>query len=122
MTKAPSHRTAATEPRAAAARMARVLGLGSSAAGVRLLSDDDALPAEAMRLGRRRYCQTILLARRGRDVLLDGEGISCPAAAAAFGFRSLLEGLAGDKGLIGFGIVSDHDVGRRLFKGMSILI
>lgn len=36
-----------------------------------------------------RYCQAVMLARRGQAVLLDREGIVCPAVAAAFGFRPL---------------------------------
>ena len=60
-------------------------------------------------------------ARRGRDVLLDGEGISCPAAAAAFGFRPLPQGLQSGQGLVGFGIVSDSAVGRQMFIDMPRL-
>ena len=60
-------------------------------------------------------------ARRGGDVLLDGEGISCPAAAAAFGFRPLPQGLQSGQGLVGFGIVSDSAVGRQMFVDMPKL-
>ena len=41
------------------------------------------------------------------------EGIACPAAAAAFGFKSLPEGLKSGKGIVGFGIVSGESVGER---------
>jgi uncharacterized protein (DUF169 family) len=60
-------------------------------------------------------------ARHGESVLLDARGIACPAAAAAFGFRPLPEGLRSGKGLVGFGIVSDPAVGQRMFEGMSTL-
>jgi len=103
------------------ARMASILGLDGSPVGVRLLSEQDALPAGAMRLDQHRYCQALMRARRGQDVLLDAEGINCPAAAAAFGFRPLPEGLKNGKGLVGFGIVSDEATGRKMFEGMSSL-
>jgi uncharacterized protein (DUF169 family) len=60
-------------------------------------------------------------ARRGRDVVLDKEGISCPAAAAAFGFHPLPKGLQSGQGLVGFGIVSDNAVGRKMFIDMPRL-
>jgi len=104
-----------------AARMVSILGLSSSPVGVRLLSSDGKVSPGAERLLQHRYCQALMKARRGRDVLLDGEGISCPAAAAAFGFRPLTPALESGKGLVGFGIVSDEVVGRQMFANMPKL-
>ena len=58
---------------------------------------------------------------RGEDVILNNEGMSCPAAAAAFGFRPLSKALKSGRGLIGFGIVSDASVGEKMFQDMSRL-
>jgi uncharacterized protein (DUF169 family) len=60
-------------------------------------------------------------ARHGQSVLLDGAGIACPAAAAAFGFRSLPEGLRNGSGLVGFGIVADASIGQQMFQEMPTL-
>ena len=49
------------------------------------------------------------------------EELACPAAAAAFGFRPLPEGLACGKGLVGFGIVSEPSAGQVMFDGMTRL-
>ncbi len=68
-----------------------------------------------------RYCQAVMEARYGKHVLLDKGGISCPAAAAAFGFKPLPEGLKSGKGLVGFGITKHIDVGKEMFKGMDSL-
>jgi len=95
------------------------LGLTSSPVGVRLLSKTDATPELAEELHQHRYCQALMKARRGQSVLLDATGISCPAAASAFGFKPLPEQLANGKGLVGFGIVSDEAVARRMFEGMT---
>jgi len=110
-----------TEIRNSATMMVSTLGLSCSPVGVRLLSDDDPIPADVERMDKHRYCQAVMKARRGRSVLLDGGGISCPAAAAAFGFRPLPDQLKNGKGLVGFGIVSDEAVGARMFEGMTVL-
>ena len=68
-----------------------------------------------------RYCQALMKARSGSMVSLDAEGIACPAAAAAFGFRPLPEGLKNGKGLQGFGIVREVKTGENMFKGMTYL-
>jgi uncharacterized protein (DUF169 family) len=68
-----------------------------------------------------RYCQALMKARHGESVLLEPAGLSCPAAAAAFGFRLLPAQLANGKGLVGFGIVADEAVGERMFAGMPRL-
>src|ERR1035438_9522002 len=47
--------------------------------------------------------------------------MSCPAAAAAFGFRPLSKALKSGRGLIGFGIVSDASVGEKMFQDMARL-
>jgi len=101
--------------------MVELLGLSGSPVGVRFLGPDDDLPTGAAMLKGHRYCQALMKARSGQDVLLDPEGIACPAAASAFGFKPLPAGLESGKGLMGFGIVADEAVGRRMFEGMSRL-
>ena len=68
-----------------------------------------------------RYCQALMRARHGESVLLEADGLSCPAAAAAFGFRPLPPQLANGKGLVESGIVGDAGAGQRMFAGMPRL-
>jgi uncharacterized protein (DUF169 family) len=68
-----------------------------------------------------RYCQALMKARHGESVLLEPAGLSCPAAAAAFGFRPLPAQLANGTGLVGCGIVAEAAVGARMFAGMPQL-
>jgi len=103
------------------ARLRDLLELHGEAVGVRLLQAGSARPPEAKPLAQHRYCQAVMRARHGEDVLLDAAGIACPAAAAAFGFEPLPAGLASGQGLVGFGIVSDPEVGRRIFERMPKL-
>ena len=79
------------------------------------------MPEKTIRLNQHRYCQALMRARSGQSVLLDAEGISCPAAAAAFGFRPLPENLQNGKGLVGFGIVQKQATGQQMFAEMAYL-
>ncbi|MCF8108865.1 MAG: DUF169 domain-containing protein [Desulfohalobiaceae bacterium] len=98
--------------------MISILGLSGAPIGVRLVPFNEERPPEAEVLEEHRYCQALMKGRYGKDVLLDKAGISCPAAASAFGFRSLPAGLQSGKGLVGFGIVSDEAVGKKMFENM----
>ena len=104
-----------------AARMISILGLHSQPVGVRLLTEQHQAPEGASHLDQHRYCQALMKARHGANVLLGAENLSCPAAASVFGFRPLPEGLRSGKGLVGFGIVADEAVGKKMFEGMPKL-
>jgi uncharacterized protein (DUF169 family) len=106
------------EIRALGIRMVSILNLSSSPVGVRFLSEQSELPVGARVLNQYRYCQALMLARRGEHVLLDGHVIACPEAAAAFGFRLLPKELQSGRGLVGFGIVKDAAVGQKMFERM----
>ena len=98
-----------------------LLDLTSSLVGVKLIWKNDNMPAGAKPLSGHRYCQALMKARHGETVSLDAEGIACPAAAAAFGFKLLPEALKSGKGLMGFGITSEEITGKTMFEGMTTL-
>ena len=102
-------------------RVKQILGLTSSLVGVKFIAPDAIIPEGIERLSGHRYCQALMKARHGAHVLLDAEGIACPAAAAAFGFKPLPDGLKTGKGLVGFGIVNEESVGKTMFEGMTTL-
>jgi uncharacterized protein (DUF169 family) len=72
-------------------------------------------------LKKHRYCQALMRARNGQRVILEPDELSCPAAACAFGFRPLPQGLRSGKGLVGFGIVDKPETGQTMFAGMPHL-
>ncbi len=98
--------------------MKNSVGLSYYPVGVRFLGQGKDYPKDAEVLKGHRYCQALMKARHGESVILDAEGIACPASAAAFGFKPLPDGLRSGKGLVGFGIVQDESVGKRMFEGM----
>ena len=107
----------------AANRMKEILGLETEPVAVFLLPSGSVNPAfdSFGKVAAHRYCQLLMRARRGESLRLEPAEIACPAAAAAFGFRPLPEGLATGKGLVGFGIVADPSTGKTMFDGMTRL-
>ncbi len=107
-----------------AEQMCVVLGLATSPVGVCFLRTEAEVASYAQthtRLTGHRYCQALMRARQGRRVLVTGAGLTCPAAAAAFGFRPLPDKLASGEGLVGFGIVRTPEQGRLMFESMTRL-
>lgn len=98
-----------------------ILGLNTSIVGVKFIFSESEIPTKAKKLHGHRYCQALMKARHAQHVLLDAEGIACPAAAAAFGFKPLPEGLKTGKGLVGFGIVNQENTGKTMFENMTVL-
>lgn len=111
----------ASEARQAGEKMIELLGLSASPVAVKLCSEQADENEWPKRLTHHRYCQAMMKARHGESVWLDAEGIACPAAAAAFGFKDLPDALKSGKGLVGFGIVSDPDIAAKMFENMPRL-
>ena len=99
----------------------QILGLSTSMVGVKFIFSENEISSGVEKLNGHRYCQALMKARHGAHVLLDADGIACPAAAAAFGFKSLPEALKTGKGLVGFGIVNEDSTGKAMFEGMTTL-
>lgn len=104
-------------------RLEEILGLETAPVAVFLVRKGEMPPAsdQFKAVSSHRFCQLLMRARLGESLVLEPDGLSCPAAAAAFGFRSLPEGLAAGRGLVGFGIVSEPPVGKMMFDGMTRL-
>ncbi len=107
--------------RSSAEKVKNILGLDSSLVGVKFLFAEKELPPAVEKLAGHRYCQAVMKARHGAHVLLDADGIACPAAAAAFGFKPLPDPLKTGKGLVGFGITQEEHTGQTMFEGMTTL-
>jgi len=88
--------------------------------GVKLIHKGEEMPS----LGNQkllRYCQAIMLARRGAHILVTAENLACPAAKRAFGFADLPHNLANGKALVTYGIVEKEEVGHKMFQDMPRL-
>jgi uncharacterized protein (DUF169 family) len=65
-----------------------ILGLSYEPVAVKFLEDVVVLDGFELP-SKRRYCQALMGARQGKKCLITGDNLSCPAAAAAFGFSPL---------------------------------
>ena len=75
--------------RTAANRMKEILGLDTEPVAVFLLpsgADNSAFDGFVEVAGHR-YCQLLMRARHGESLRLSPDGLACPAAASAFGFK-----------------------------------
>ena len=98
------------------------INLSASPVGVKFIfKGAPGVIEKAKPLAGHRYCQALMKARHGEHVTIDAEGMSCPAAAAAFGFKELSDGLKNGMGLMGFGITFERETGQNMFKGMTTL-
>jgi uncharacterized protein (DUF169 family) len=68
-----------------------------------------------------RMCQLVMRARKGETLVLTKEGISCPAAAAAIGFKPLPKNLQDGSMLQGYGIFRDKEAAVKVMEYMPRL-
>jgi uncharacterized protein (DUF169 family) len=85
-------------------RMMEILELKNSPIAVKLIKPGEELPNIKAPGKRPRYCQLLMLGRRGETLLLTPENIACPAASAAFGFSPLPEMISSGKMLHTLGL------------------
>lgn len=102
-------------------RIVQLLGLSSFLVGVKFIFSVNGIPPKVEKLNGHRYCQALMKSRHGQHAILDADGIACPAAAAAFGFKQLPDGLKTGKGLVGFGIINQESTGKTMFEGMTTI-
>jgi uncharacterized protein (DUF169 family) len=105
---------------AAAGAVTEILGLSWSPVAVKFISRGQT-PPRLHAPDRRRFCQVLMEARRGEKRLLTPENVSCPAVAAALGFKPLPEKLASGEMPAGFGIFASPEAGRRTIESMPRL-
>jgi uncharacterized protein (DUF169 family) len=72
--------------REAAQEIEKILGLEAPLIAVKVVKMEEALPNIKAPQQKSRYCQLLMLARKGQILMLTAEDLACPAAKAAFGF------------------------------------
>jgi len=95
--------------------LTETVGLNALPVGVKFYEE---IPDEYLRAEDHRFCQTVMRARKGETLLLTAEDITCPAAAAALGFKPLPQKLEDGTMLCGYGIFEDPESGINVMKQM----
>jgi uncharacterized protein (DUF169 family) len=64
-------------------KLEELLSLESVPVAVKIIKAEEALPDIKLPTQNSRYCQLLMLARKGQTLMLNAEKIACPAAKAA---------------------------------------
>lgn len=96
------------------------VGLESEPVGIKFLKSASAANGAKL-VEDHRFCQLIMRARRGEELLLTKDEITNPAAAAAFGFKPLAEKLQDGSMLQGYGIFKDKEAAIKVMNDMPRL-
>jgi uncharacterized protein (DUF169 family) len=103
-----------------AALIKEILGMYTSPVAVKFY--EEFVPLEGFDLPeKRRYCQVLMAARRGGQVLLTPENIACPAAAWALGFEELPPRLSSGEMPAAMGFFGSPDAVVHTFSTMQRL-
>lgn len=97
--------------------LSRTVGLHASPVGVRFVETSTAQNAEQDY----RFCQAVMQARKGQNVTITKDHITCPAAAAALGFKQLPPNLQDGSMLCGYGIFKEKSAGMHVMNTMPRL-
>jgi uncharacterized protein (DUF169 family) len=99
-------------------RLQELLGMTRAPVAVKFILTTEPLPEGFVASPGRRYCQVLMEASAGAKALLTPDNISCPAAAAAFGFKPLPEKLETGEMLASFGIFASKEAGSNTIHSM----
>ncbi|MDZ7837088.1 MAG: DUF169 domain-containing protein [Actinomycetota bacterium] len=99
-------------------KLTQILSLSKPPVGIRFLSSEEYTNFDLnyKKELKARFCQGLNMAQTGKDILLDENNISCPAAAAAFGFKQLPPILSSGNMLYNMGLFSDPQTGKKMME------
>lgn len=97
------------ENRILSQKMEEILGLDYSPIAVKIVKTEEPLPDIKLPTQKSRYCQLLMLARKGQTLMLTAENIACPAAKAALGFAPLPEKISTGEMLCTLGLFTSKE-------------
>jgi len=105
-----------------ASQLKQILGLEREPVGVSFMKE---LPLGGMpgfdTDTKTRYCQALMRAGQGEQIVISASNISCPASAAAFGLKPLPDKLANGEMLLMMGLFASPEAGKKAMEGMTRL-
>lgn len=99
-------------------RMEEILGLDSSPIAVKIVKAEEPLPNIKLVTQKSRYCQLLMLARKGQILMLTAENIACPAAKAALGLGPLPEKISTGEMLCTLGLFTSKEAAAKTMSMM----
>jgi len=95
-----------------------ILGLETPPIAVKIIKTEDPLPDIKLPTQMSRYCQLLMLAKKGQTLMLTAENIACPAAKAALGLGPLPDKISTGEMLCAIGLFSSKEAAA---KTMSMI-
>lgn len=92
------------------------VGLSNYPVGLKFYKN---IPTDSFKIAENhRLCQLVMRARKGENLILTKDDISCLAAAAALGFKPLPKNLQGGTMLQGYGIFNEKEAAIKVMNAM----
>jgi len=99
-------------------KLEEILGLDTPPIAVKIIKTEEPLPDIKLPSQNSRYCQLLMLARKGQTLMLTAEKIACPAAKAALGLGPLPEKISSGEMLCTLGLFMSKEAAA---KTMSMI-
>jgi len=97
-------------------RMEKILGLDTPPLAVKIVKKEENSPSVNSPPHKSRYCQLLMLARKGQTLMLTAEDLACPAAKAALGLAPLPEKISTGEMLCTLGLFGSKEAAARTMK------
>ncbi|MCW4045869.1 MAG: DUF169 domain-containing protein [Candidatus Bathyarchaeota archaeon] len=99
-------------------KLEEILGLETQPIAIKIVKTEDPLPNIKLPSQNSRYCQLLMLAKRGQTLMLTAENIACPAAKAALGLGPLVEKISSGEMLCTLGLFLSKDAAAKTMKAI----
>ncbi len=99
----------------------RTLGLRWKPVAVTLIPKGDPMPHVPVPRVRLRYCQSLIMARRGKSILMPPTAHSCPDGTSILGLSKVPQKLASGDIYVQFGKVANKEAAMRLVRERPVL-
>ncbi len=104
------------ENRTLSQKLEEILGLDSPPIAVKIVKAEESIPDIKLPTQNSRYCQLLMLARKGQTLMLNAEKIACPAAKAALGLGPLAEKISTGEMLCTLGLFASKEAAAKTMR------
>jgi uncharacterized protein (DUF169 family) len=104
------------EREAANKKIEQILGLETPLIAIKIVKMEETLPNLKSPPQKSRYCQLLMLARKGQTLMLTAEDLACPAAKAALGFAPLPEKISNGEMLCSLGLFMSKEAAAKTMR------
>ena len=97
-------------------KLEEILDLDSPPIAIKIVKAEEPIPDIKLPTQNSRYCQLLMLARKGQTLMLNAEKIACPAAKAALGLGPLAEKISTGEMLCTLGLFANKEAAAKTMR------